>query len=73
MISFGGTSGPFCSGTTASFCFFFAGAGAVSFAAAFLAGTGSFLTGAAVFFASDEAEFITGQVLVVDGGKHMPA
>jgi 3-oxoacyl-[acyl-carrier protein] reductase len=31
------------------------------------------LTGAAVFFASDEAEFITGQVLVVDGGKHMPA
>ena len=31
------------------------------------------LTGAAVFFATDEAAFITGQVLVVDGGKHMPA
>ncbi len=31
------------------------------------------LTGAAVFFASDEARFITGQVLVIDGGKHMPA
>jgi NAD(P)-dependent dehydrogenase (short-subunit alcohol dehydrogenase family) len=31
------------------------------------------LTGAAVFFASDEARFITGQVLVIDGGRHMPA
>lgn len=31
------------------------------------------LTGAAVFFASDETRFITGQVLVVDGGKYMPA
>ena len=31
------------------------------------------LTGAAVYFASDEARFITGQVLVIDGGKHMPA
>ena len=31
------------------------------------------LTGAAVFFASDEARFVTGQVLVIDGGKHMPA
>jgi 3-oxoacyl-[acyl-carrier protein] reductase len=31
------------------------------------------LTGAAVFFASDESRFITGQVLVIDGGKYMPA
>ena len=31
------------------------------------------LTGAAVYFASDEARFVTGQVLVIDGGKHMPA
>ena len=31
------------------------------------------LAGTAVFFASDEARFITGQVLVVDGGKYMPA
>ena len=31
------------------------------------------LTGAAVFFASDEARFVTGQVLVIDGGKYMPA
>jgi 3-oxoacyl-[acyl-carrier protein] reductase len=31
------------------------------------------LTGTAVFFASEEARFITGQVLVVDGGKYMPA
>jgi NAD(P)-dependent dehydrogenase (short-subunit alcohol dehydrogenase family) len=30
------------------------------------------LTGAAVFFASDEARFVTGQVLVIDGGKYMP-
>src|ERR1044072_6930040 len=48
LISFGGATGPFCSGTTASFCFFFAGA--ASFAAAFLAGAGSFLTVAAAFF-----------------------
>ena len=31
------------------------------------------LTGAAVYFASDDARFVTGQVLVIDGGKHMPA
>lgn len=31
------------------------------------------LTGAAVYFASDEARFVTGQVLVIDGGKCMPA
>ena len=31
------------------------------------------LTGAAVFFASDEAQVGTGQVLVIDGGKSMPA
>jgi 3-oxoacyl-[acyl-carrier protein] reductase len=31
------------------------------------------LTGVAVFFASEEARFVTGQVLVVDGGKYMPA
>ncbi|HVM40654.1 MAG TPA: glucose 1-dehydrogenase [Acidimicrobiia bacterium] len=31
------------------------------------------LTGAAVFFASDDASFITGQTLVVDGGGAMPA
>jgi 3-oxoacyl-[acyl-carrier protein] reductase len=31
------------------------------------------LTGAAVYFASDEARFVTGQVLVIDGGRHMPA
>jgi NAD(P)-dependent dehydrogenase (short-subunit alcohol dehydrogenase family) len=31
------------------------------------------LTSAAVFFATDEARFVTGQVLVVDGGKYMPA
>lgn len=31
------------------------------------------LTGAAVFFATDEAQFVTGQVLVIDGGKYMPA
>ena len=30
------------------------------------------LTGAAVYFASDEARFVTGQVLVVSGGRHMP-
>ncbi|MCH2172978.1 SDR family oxidoreductase [Myxococcota bacterium] len=30
------------------------------------------LTGAAVFFASDEARYITGQILVVSGGRHMP-
>jgi NAD(P)-dependent dehydrogenase (short-subunit alcohol dehydrogenase family) len=31
------------------------------------------LTGAALFFASEEARFVTGQVLVIDGGKYMPA
>ena len=31
------------------------------------------LTGAAVYFASDESRFVTGQVLVIDGGRHMPA
>ena len=31
------------------------------------------LAGAAVFFASDDANFITGQVLCVDGGGSMPA
>lgn len=30
------------------------------------------LTGAAVFFASDDANFVTGQVLCVDGGAAMP-
>jgi 3-oxoacyl-[acyl-carrier protein] reductase len=31
------------------------------------------LTGTAVYFASEESRFVTGQVLVVDGGKYMPA
>jgi len=31
------------------------------------------LAGACVFFASDDARFVTGQVLVVDGGLAMPA
>ena len=30
------------------------------------------LTGAAVFFASDDAALVTGQVLCVDGGANMP-
>ena len=31
------------------------------------------LTGTAVFFASDDAELVTGQLLCVDGGAVMPA
>jgi 3-oxoacyl-[acyl-carrier protein] reductase len=31
------------------------------------------LAGAAVFFASDDARFCTGQTLVIDGGLAMPA
>ena len=31
------------------------------------------LAGTVVFFASDEAKFITGQTIVVDGGRFMPA
>lgn len=31
------------------------------------------MAGAAVFFASDDARFITGQILVIDGGRFMPA
>ena len=31
------------------------------------------LTGAAVFFASEEARFVSGQVLLIDGGRNMPA
>ena len=31
------------------------------------------LTGACVFFASDDAKFVTGQTLVIDGGLAMPA
>jgi 3-oxoacyl-[acyl-carrier protein] reductase len=30
------------------------------------------LTGAAVYFASDEARYVTGQILVISGGRHMP-
>ncbi len=30
------------------------------------------MTGAAVFFASDEARYVTGQILVISGGRHMP-
>ena len=31
------------------------------------------ITGTALFFASDDAELVTGQVLCVDGGSVMPA
>jgi NAD(P)-dependent dehydrogenase (short-subunit alcohol dehydrogenase family) len=31
------------------------------------------VAGAAVFFAGDDARFVTGQVIVIDGGRHMPA
>lgn len=31
------------------------------------------VTGAAVFFASDDAKYCTGQVIVIDGGRIMPA
>lgn len=31
------------------------------------------MAGAAVFFASDDARFISGQILVIDGGRFMPA
>jgi len=31
------------------------------------------LTAACVFFASEEARFVSGQVLVIDGGRNMPA
>jgi 3-oxoacyl-[acyl-carrier protein] reductase len=31
------------------------------------------LAGACVFFASDDAKFVTGQTLVIDGGLAMPA
>ena len=31
------------------------------------------LAGACVFFASEEARFVTGQTLVIDGGLAMPA
>jgi NAD(P)-dependent dehydrogenase (short-subunit alcohol dehydrogenase family) len=31
------------------------------------------LAGTASFLASDDARFITGQVIVIDGGRHMPA
>ncbi len=30
------------------------------------------VTGAAVYFASDEARYVTGQILVISGGRHMP-
>ena len=30
------------------------------------------LTGAAVYFASDDARYVTGQTLVISGGRHMP-
>ena len=38
-----------------------------------LDGKVAIVSGAALFFASDDARFVARQVLVVDGGRHMPA